>query len=56
MRSLRQPGESAEDFLRRASERKWPYARFLPVEVQAALREYFAAQDVAPERIKESPH
>lgn len=44
MKFLRQPHESAEHFLRRAAEREWPQARFLPSEVQSALREYFAQQ------------
>lgn len=44
LKFLRQPDESAEHFLRRAAAREWPHARFLPSEVQAALREYFAEQ------------
>ena len=43
--SLRQPGESAEEFLRRVAARRWPTGRHLPVEVHQALRELFAEQD-----------
>ena len=45
MKSLRQPGEPAEVFLRRVAVRRWPSARHLPVEVQQDLREYFGQQD-----------
>ncbi len=45
MKSLRQPGEPAEDFLRRVAVRRWPSGRHLPAEVQQALREYFDQQD-----------
>lgn len=47
MPSLRQPGESAEHFLRRiAVARTFPWGgKAQPGEVQAALREHFAGLD-----------
>ena len=43
--SLRQPGESAEAYLRRVSAAGGPGGHATAAEVGAALREYFAQLD-----------
>jgi len=43
--SLRQPGEPAEQYLRRVAARRWPTDRPAAFELQQALREYFAELD-----------
>jgi hypothetical protein len=44
-KSMRQPDEPAEDFLRRVAAQRWPGGRAMPIEVQRALRELFARLD-----------
>jgi hypothetical protein len=44
-KSMRQPREPAEDFLRRVAVRRWPGGRSMPLEVQQALRELFDQRD-----------